>query len=159
MTTTAPGLFACKKISFPYPFYGGQQVKVFASFGHAVASSSNRYGAAIWVESVSTSGFTACVLEFGDGSNGTAEVNWVALQSTPPESQLGTASLKTWTTGTECQKIDFQTVRFISLFPLASYTQQPFIPFLCFALLFLYFTLLCFKSSFLFLLLFHFHFS
>ena len=149
MTTPAPGLFACKKISFQYPFYGGQQVKVFASVGHAVRSPSHRYGAAIWVESVSISGFTACVLEFGDGSNGTAEVNWVALQSTPPQSQLGTSSLKTWTTGTECQKIDFQKVRFISVSSLTSYILQPFIPSLCFALI----------PSFLFLLLFHFHFS
>ena len=113
MTTTKPGLFACKKISFDVPFYGGKQVKVLASVGHTVKSPTHRYGAAIWVESVSTSGFTACVLEFGDGSNGTAEVNWIALQSAPRQSQLGTASLKTWTTGTECQKIYFQKVRFI----------------------------------------------
>ena len=35
------------------------------------------------MESVSTSGFTACVLEFGDGSNSTSEINWLALQSVP----------------------------------------------------------------------------
>ncbi|KAL9961999.1 hypothetical protein ACROYT_G031050 [Oculina patagonica] len=108
ITTTPPGLFACKKITFDVPFYGGKQVKVLASVGHAVRSPTHRYGAAIWVESVSTSGFTVCVLEFGDGSNGTASVNWVALQSTPARSQLGTATLKTWTTGTKCHKIDFQ---------------------------------------------------
>ncbi len=138
ITTTAPGLFACKKISFQYPFSGGQQVKVFASVGHAVRSPTHRYGAAIWVESVSSSGFTVCVLEFGDGSNGTASVNWVALQSTPARSQLGTASLKTWTTGTKCQTIDFRKVRFTLNFSLPQPPSffQPFTPSFLFLSLF-----------------------
>ncbi len=111
MTTTTPGLFACKKISFNESFSGGQQVSVLASVGHSAKSLTSRYGAAIWVADVTARGFTVCVLEFGDGSNGTTQVNWIALQSTPRGSQLGSASLSSWTTGTKCEKISFQQVR------------------------------------------------
>ena len=83
VTISTPGLFGCEKISFQSPFSDGQQVKVFASFGHTVKSPKHRFGAAGWVESVSTGGFTVCVLEYGEGSKGFAEVNWIALQSTP----------------------------------------------------------------------------
>ena len=111
MTTTTPGLFACKKIFFDVSFSGGQQVSVLASVGHSVKSSTPRNGAAIWVEDVSARGFTACVLEFGDGSNKTTEVNWFALQSAPRGSQLGTASLSAWASGTKCKKTYLQQVR------------------------------------------------
>ncbi|KAL9962008.1 hypothetical protein ACROYT_G031060 [Oculina patagonica] len=110
VTTTTPGLFACKKISFNESFSGGQQVSVLASVGHSAKSPTSRYGAAIWVADVTARGFTVCVLEFGDGSNGTTQVNWIALQSTPRGSQLGSASLSSWTTGTKCEKISFQQV-------------------------------------------------
>lgn len=105
---STPGLFGCEKISFQSPFSDGQQVKVFASFGHTVKSPKHRFGAAVWVESVSTGGFTVCVLEYGEGSKGFAEVNWIALQSTPLGSQLGTVALDPWTTGTECITINFE---------------------------------------------------
>lgn len=110
ITTTAPGLFACKDISFQNPFYGRKQIKVFASLGHTEKSQTHRYGASVWVENVKETGFTACIVEYGEGSNGTAEVNWIALQSAPPGSQLGTAPMDTWTTGTECKKIVFKKV-------------------------------------------------
>ena len=110
ITTTTPGLFACKKISYQYHFYGGQQIKVFASVGHTERSQNPRNGGAIWVDDVTESGFTACVVEFGDSSNGTKEVDWIAVQTTPSGSEIGTKSLSSWTTGTECEKIDFQQV-------------------------------------------------
>lgn len=110
ITSTAPGLFACKKISFPNPFYGGQQVKVFASVGHTVKSLTPRNGAAIWVEDVTANGFTVCVVEYAEGSNGTTEVNWMALQSPPSGSQMETTSLDAWTSGTTCKKIAFKQV-------------------------------------------------
>ena len=109
-----PGLFACKSISFNEWFYYGEQVKVFASVGHRVKNSTPRSGAAVWVEDVKISGFNVCVLEFGNGSNGTTEVNWIALQYAPPGSQLGIASLSAWTTETKCQTIYFQKVSFPS---------------------------------------------
>lgn len=113
MTTNSPGLFGCKKIYFQNPFHGKQQVKIFASFGHSIRSSVHRYGGAVWVESVSTSGFTACVLEFGDGSNSTSKINWLALQSLPLGTQLETVHLNAWTTGTKCTTIKFKQVRFL----------------------------------------------
>ncbi|KAL9975448.1 hypothetical protein ACROYT_G012609 [Oculina patagonica] len=111
VTTSTSGLFACKKISFQYPFYGGQQVKVLASVSHTLKSPTPRSGAAIWVEDVMVKGFTVCVVEYGEGSNGTTAVNWIALQSPPARSQLGTASLSPWTTGTKCKRIVFKQVR------------------------------------------------
>ena len=111
MTTTTPGLFACKQIFFTVSFSGGLQVSVFASVGHSVKSPTPRNGAAIWIEEISVRRFTVCVLEFGDGSNGTTEVNWIALQSAPRGSQLGTASLSAWASGTKCKKIYLQQVR------------------------------------------------
>ena len=110
ITTIAPGLFACKVISFPSPFSGGQQVTVLASVGHTVKSQTPRNGAAVWIETVKASEFTACVLEFGTGSNRTVEVNWLSFQAPLRGSQSGTTSLNSWTTGTECKKIDFQQV-------------------------------------------------
>jgi len=108
ITTITPGLFACKVIYFECPFYGGQKVTVFASVGHAVKSQKPRNGAAIWVEAVKASEFTVCALEFGNGSNKTVEVNWLSTQASPHGSQIGTTSLNSWTTGTECKRIDFQ---------------------------------------------------
>lgn len=92
------------------PFYGGQQVTVLASVGHTAKSQKPRNGAAVWVEAVTPSKFTVCILEFGTGSNKTAEVNWFSFQASLGGSQTGTASLSSWTTGTKCKRIDFQQV-------------------------------------------------
>ena len=113
MTTNTPGLFGCKKIYFQHPFHGKQQVKIFASFGHNIGGPGHRYGGAVWVESVSTSGFTACVLEFGDGSNSTSEINWLALQSVPLGTQSETVHLNAWTNGKKCTTIKFKQVRIL----------------------------------------------
>ena len=110
ITTITPGLFACKEIYYPNPFYGGQQVTVLASVGHTAKSQRPRNGAAVWVEDVTASKFTVCILEFGNGSNKTAEVNWLSFQASLRGSQIGTTSLNSFTTGTECKRIDFQQV-------------------------------------------------
>ena len=93
------------------PFYGGQQVTVLASVGHTVKSQTPRNGAAVWVEDIKASEFTACVLEFANGSNKSIEVNYLAFETKPHGSQTGTTSLNSWTTGMECKRIDFQQVR------------------------------------------------
>ena len=111
ITTITPGLFACKVVYFTSPFNGGQQITVLASVGHTVESQRPRNGAAVWVEGVKGSEFTICVLEFGNGSNRTVEVNWLSFQASPHGSQIGTTSLNSWTTETECKRIDFQQVR------------------------------------------------
>ena len=112
-TTKNPGLFACEKITFTKPFSGGKQVKVLASAGHSVNSQARGNGAAIWVESADRTQFRACIYEYSNGSNTSAEINWIAIQSAPTGTQLGTTSLDSWTTGTECKKIDFPQVSFI----------------------------------------------
>ena len=110
--TTTMSLFACKNVSFEELFTVGQEIKVFISVSHATEGSTRARGngAAIWVESVNNKAFTVCVLEYGDGSSGASQVNWMALQSVPAGVQLGTASLNTWTTGTNCKRIAFEKV-------------------------------------------------
>ena len=51
-----------------------------------------------------------CILYFSD-SNNSLEVNYLAFETKPNGSQTGTTSLNSWTTGTECKRIDFQQVR------------------------------------------------
>ena len=86
---------------------------------HAVKTPTRGNGASIWVEAANKNEFTICVLEYGNGSNGNAEVNWITLQSEPVGSQLGSTSLNSWTTGTKCKRIAFPKVRF----PLKSNSQ------------------------------------
>ena len=45
------------------------------------------------------------MLEFSDGSNGTTELNCLAIQAAPVGAQLGTASMDSWTTGTEFKTV------------------------------------------------------
>ena len=124
VATVAPGLFTCKMISFQHSFYGAQQVKVLASIGYTVNSSLPRNGATLWVESVTTGGFKVCVLEYGKGSNESAEVNWIAFQSTPSGSQFGSITFNYLTTGTQCKPIGFIKVRNNLVIP----TPSPFCP-------------------------------
>ena len=94
VTAASPGLFACEQVVFADPFNSGQDIKVLVSFGHSVKSPSRGNGAAIWVELEGRYGFRACISEFGDGSNGTAEVNWIAIQSVPFGTQKGNHSIE-----------------------------------------------------------------
>ena len=64
-------------------------------------------GAAIWVEWADRTQFRTCIYEYGNGSNSTAEINGIALQSALKGAQLGTTSLDSWTTGTECKRSTF----------------------------------------------------
>ena len=115
VTVKSPGLFVCETITFAEPFFGGKHVKIFASFGHSVNNQARGNGAAIWLESADRTQFRVCIYEYSNGSNSTAEINWIALQSAPKGAQLGTTTLDFWTTGTECKKIDFPQVRSILL--------------------------------------------
>ena len=110
VTTVSPGLFACQQVSFATPFHGGHEVTVLASLGRSIKRRTRGNGGAIWVESVDQSGFKACILEYSDGSNNTAEVNWIATQSAPSGGKRGSISLGDWTTGTQCKIVNFQQV-------------------------------------------------
>ena len=148
--TTTLSLLTCKNVSFEEPFIGGQEIKIFISKSHATKSSTRGNGAAIWVESVNNKAFTVCVLEYGDGSSGTSQVNWMALQSVPTGGQLGTASLNAWTTGTKCKRIAFEKVRFVQFIVLLiSFRLPPMekISLFCFNLHTYYFICLLIKSA------------
>ena len=106
-------MFACETITFAESFSGGKPVKVFAFFGHSVNNKARGNGAAILVESADRTQFRTCIYEYGNGSNSTAEINWIVLQSAPKGAQIGTTSLDSWTTGTECKKVNFPQVRSI----------------------------------------------
>ena len=45
----------------------------------------------------------------------------MALQSVPTGAQLGTASLNSWTSGTNCKRIAFEKVRFVLFFILFNF--------------------------------------
>ena len=111
ITVSAHGRSSCQGVRFPISFSGSGSVKVFTSLAHAVQIGKPRDGAVTWAESVSGSGFTACVLELGRGSNGSAQVNWLAFQSAPTGVQHGSVSYDLWTTGTKCKRVDFPRVR------------------------------------------------
>ena len=106
-------MFACETITFAESFSGGKPVKVFAFFGHSVNNRARGNGAAIWVESADRTQFRTCIYEYGNGSNSTAEINWIVLQSAPKGTEIGTTSFDSWTTGTECKKVNFPQVRSI----------------------------------------------
>ena len=132
ITAANPGLFACGDVLFAVPFNGRQEVKILASLGHSERKPGQTNGAAIWVESSKNNGFRVCILEYGEGSNRTAELNWVALQSSPPGAQVGSTSIKSWTTGTVCKKIGFKQVRNYYSKSLTSFGHSD----ICFSLIF-----------------------
>ena len=101
VSTSSGNLFPFKQVPYSEPFGNGQEVKVLTSFSHSVKNPKGGEGAAIWRESENQNGFRACVLEFSDGSNGTAETNWLAIQAAPVGAQPETAPLNAWTPETE----------------------------------------------------------
>ena len=111
VSTSSGNLFACKKVLYSETFRSVQEIKVLNLFGHWVKKPEGGDGSAFWLELENQYGFKACVLEFSDGSNGTAELNCLAIQAAPVGAQLGTASLNSWTTGTECKTTSFQQVK------------------------------------------------
>ena len=108
ITTADPDLYACKRVIFSNAFIGQGKVKAFVSFSHTSAGS--RSGASVWVRTVTSRGFTACLLELGKGSNGTAQVNWLAFQDAPQGAQHGSVDFDKWTAGTQCKRVDFPQV-------------------------------------------------
>ena len=68
------------------------------------------------------------MLEFSDVSSSTEELNWLAIQAAPAGAQLETASLDSWTTGTECKTISFQQVSLVSSFKCEFLYKNSFLP-------------------------------
>ena len=61
--------------------------------------------AALWVKSVSTSGFEACVREAGSGSGGAAVISWLAFQGSYQGIHSGIVEFDEFTSRTQCKRI------------------------------------------------------
>ena len=81
------------------------------SLNHGEEFSRVHSPAALWIQSVSSSGFEVCAREAGIGSNGTGILNWLAFQD-QPQMTLGSVTFSgMWTTETKCDKVAFSQVR------------------------------------------------
>ena len=65
----------------------------------------------IWVESVTTGGFKACLVLGGQGNGGNTTIDWFAFQGSQSGVYDGSAKFNLFTTGTQCKKVKFPKVR------------------------------------------------
>ena len=61
--------------------------------------------AALWVKSISTSGFEACTREAGSVSGGTSVISWLAFQGSHQGMQAGIVRFDEFTSRTQCKQI------------------------------------------------------
>ena len=67
-----------------------------------------------WIESISTTNFTVCVMQSGrkeESANPFATIDWMAYQGAPTEGLTGTVQLQKWWSGTKCADVTFPKVR------------------------------------------------
>ena len=107
VSTSSGNLFSCKPFQNSEPFRRRQEFEILTSFGQSVKNPEGGDGLAFWLESENPCRFTACVLEFSDGSNGTAELNWLARRAAPAGTQLRTTSLDSWSTEKGVKRLPF----------------------------------------------------
>ncbi|KAL9962770.1 hypothetical protein ACROYT_G031908 [Oculina patagonica] len=88
----------CTSFTFPVPFTSSD-VHV-----HVTIHNNFIYEAAVgWVEDVTQTGFTGCVVASGPGiSTRQLSADWMAFQGTPPGTQTGSIQFPLFTTGTRC---------------------------------------------------------
>lgn len=88
----------CTSFIFPVPFTNSD-VHV-----HITIHNNFIYEAAVgWVEDVTQTGFTGCVVASGPGiSTRQLNADWMAFQGTPPGTQTGSIQFPLFTTGTRC---------------------------------------------------------
>ena len=105
----------CQTIQFqPFTFYPDKQVHVQISVSHVNDTSQVHDAAVSWVEDVSDSNFTFCVMESGRNEgppHGFAAVEYMAYQGAPSGGLAGVVSIPEWWTGTKCQDVDISSVR------------------------------------------------
>lgn len=65
--------------------------------------------AALWVKSVSTSGFEACTREAGSGSGGASVISWLAFQGSYEGLQGGIEQFDEFTSRTQCKRISLSS--------------------------------------------------
>ena len=89
---------------------------MLASVSHGEKPSGVHDSAVVWTKGVTGRSFGLCMMESGEGMNGTAIVNWVSFQTTPSGILAGSASFSLFTSGTKCTRINFAQV--FVIFPL-----------------------------------------
>ena len=104
ITDTSQNNHGCQSVSFKTQFQGSD-VKVFASLSHGNTYVKIHDPAALWVKSVSTTGFEVCAREAGSGSGGTSVINWLAFQGSHQGIQSGIVDFDEWTTTTQCKRV------------------------------------------------------
>ena len=87
------------------------QVNVHVTLSHGEQFSYVHSPSALWVQSVTTRGFEACIRESGIPSNGSGIINWLAFEDRPDITHGSVSFNGFWTTETKCEKISFSQVR------------------------------------------------
>ena len=105
-----PDLVHCKTVQYPQVFSGSGNIRVLASISQENKPPSVHDSAVAWTTEVTQNNFRVCVLESGLGTNGSIVVNWVAFRGTPSGALDGTASFNAFTSGTQCERVDFAQV-------------------------------------------------
>ena len=110
LPSPSPNNIYCRPVSFPQSFSGSGAVRVLASVSHGDESSIVHDSAVVWTKKVTAQSFELCMMESGEGTNGTGVVNWLAFQATPSGALAGTASVGLFTSSTKCTRVNFAQV-------------------------------------------------
>ena len=114
-TVAYPDFLYCTTVQYTRAFSSSRNVRVLASISHGNEYASVHDSAVVWTSDVTQSSFRVCVLESGLGTNGSAIVNWIAFRGTPSGMLDGAASLSAFTSGTECERVNFAQVNMASI--------------------------------------------
>ena len=105
ISDTSQNNHGCQSVSFKTQFQGSDDVKMIATLSHGSTYIKIHDPAALWVKSVSTSGFEACVRESGSGSSGASVISWLAFQGSYQGIYSGIMGFDEFTSRTQCKQI------------------------------------------------------
>ena len=78
----------------------------------------------LWVARPTTSGFTVCIRATGAGTNGTTEVDWLALLETgsvkDKDLNKGSIAFEKWGEGVKCKKVTLSKVSVCPINPVVA---------------------------------------
>ena len=80
-------------------------MKVMATLSHGSTYIKIHDPAALWVKSVSTSGFDVCMREAGTGSGGISVISWLAFQGSHEGIHSGIVDFDEFSSRTQCRQI------------------------------------------------------
>lgn len=106
----------CQSVSFETQFQGSEDVKVIVTLSHGSEYVKIHDPAALWVKSVSTSGFEACTREAGSGSGDASVISWLAFQGSYQGIQAGSVQFDEFTSRTQCKKVSLNNVTNVSCY-------------------------------------------